>query len=95
MREGYGSRSVCECMCVCVCLSVCYRASCYIPGLYVESEAVLSFLYAFKDMCCMDFAENVFFFQEIWRHLPVTMIGDSALSRPKIYQWFLTRLQMA
>ena len=32
------------CVCVCVCLSVCYCASCYIPGLYVESEAVLSFL---------------------------------------------------
>ena len=28
MREGYGSRSVC----VCVCVSVCYHASCYIPG---------------------------------------------------------------
>ena len=23
MREGYGSRSVCECVCVCVCVSVC------------------------------------------------------------------------
>ena len=33
MREGYGSRSVC------VCLSVCYRTSCYIPHLYVQSEA--------------------------------------------------------
>ena len=40
MREGYGSRSVC----LSVCLCVCYCASCYIPGLYVKSEAVLSFL---------------------------------------------------
>ena len=32
MHEGYGSRSVCECVCVC------YRASYYIPRLYVQSE---------------------------------------------------------
>ena len=30
MREGYGSRFVCVC---------CYCASCYIPHLYVQSEA--------------------------------------------------------
>ena len=34
MCEGYGSR-----FCVCVCVCVCYRASCYIPRLYVQSEA--------------------------------------------------------
>ena len=32
MCEGYGSRFVCVCVCVCV-----YRASSYIPGLYVQS----------------------------------------------------------
>ena len=54
MREGYGSR-------VCVCVCVCYLASGYIPGLYIESEAAYSFLWTFKDMCCVDFAENVSF----------------------------------
>ena len=49
------------CVCVCVCLSVClfYHASSYIPGLYVQSEAIYSFLWAFTDMYCVDFAENV------------------------------------
>ena len=37
MRDGYGSRFVTF---VCVYLSVCYRASSYIPGLYVQSEAI-------------------------------------------------------
>ena len=32
------------------------------------------------------------FVREIWHHLPVTMIGDSAVSRPKTHQSFLTRL---
>ena len=46
-------------MCVCVCVSVCYRAGGYIPGLYVKSEAVYSFLKAFEDMHCVGFTENV------------------------------------
>ena len=57
MREGYGNRFVCLCICVCVC----YHASSYMPGLYVQSEATYSFLLAFKDMYCVDFAENVSF----------------------------------
>ncbi len=32
MREGYGSRSVCEC--------VCYRATSYIPGLQVSNTVL-------------------------------------------------------
>ena len=40
-------------------MCVCCRASCYIPDLYVQSEVVSSFLRAFKDMYCVDFAENV------------------------------------
>ena len=36
MHEGYGSRSVCLC--------VCYRASCYIPRLYIEIRVSLGFL---------------------------------------------------
>ena len=39
MREGYGSRSVCKWVSVCVC----YRASCYIPVLYVENKVPLGF----------------------------------------------------
>ena len=31
------------CECVCVCLSVCYRANCYIPCLYVENRVPLGF----------------------------------------------------
>ena len=34
MRKGYGSHSVCPS----ICLSVCYRASCYKPDLYVDLE---------------------------------------------------------
>ena len=30
---------LCVSVCVCVCLSVCYHTSCYIPCLYVQSEA--------------------------------------------------------
>ena len=36
MRESYGSRFVSEC--------VCYRASSYIPSLYVQNEAANNFL---------------------------------------------------
>ena len=32
------------CVSVCVCLSVCYRASGYIPRLYVENKMPLGFL---------------------------------------------------
>ena len=39
MHEGYGSRFVCL-----VYLCVCYHASSYIPGLYVQSEVAYSFL---------------------------------------------------
>ena len=69
MCEGYGSHFVSEC--------VCYRASGYIPALYVQSEAIYSFLYAFKDTSCVDFAENVFF----------RRYGIICLSR-----WLVTRL---
>ena len=53
MREGYGSRSVC--------LSVCYRASCYIPRLYVEIQVSLGFLCWSSRMYCVDFVENALF----------------------------------
>ena len=55
MRKGYGSRSVC------VCVSVCYRASCYIPRLYVENKVPLGFLWHFQDMHCVDFVEKALF----------------------------------
>ena len=53
MREGYGSRSVCE--------SVCYRASGYIPRLYVENNVPLGFLWRFQVMHCVAFVENALF----------------------------------
>ena len=52
-REGYGNH------CVCVC--VCYCASGYVCGLYVQTSDVYNFLYAFKDIYCVDLAENVLF----------------------------------
>ena len=39
MREGYGNCFMRVC--------VCYHASCYIPGLYVEIKVPLSFLCRF------------------------------------------------
>ena len=53
MRKGYGSRSVCEC--------VCYRASSYIPCLYVENKVPLGFLWHFQDMRCVALIENALF----------------------------------
>ena len=50
MRKGYGS-------CVCVC----YRASYYIPRLYVENKVQLGILWCFQDMHCVDFIENALF----------------------------------
>ena len=35
ISKWYGSRSVC--VSVCVCVYVCYQASCYISGIYVEN----------------------------------------------------------
>ena len=40
MHEGYSSHCVSEWVSVCVC----YCASCYIPGLYVQNEVASSFL---------------------------------------------------
>ena len=57
MREGYGSRFVSVYVCVCVC----YRASCYIPRLYVESRVPLGFLCCSQRMYCVDFFENALF----------------------------------
>ena len=68
MREGYGS--------CCVYLSVCYHASGYIPSLYVQSEAAYSFLYAFKGMYCVDFAENVSFGRYGVIYLPDRRFGS-------------------
>ena len=46
---------------LCVCLSVCNRASCYIPHLYVENQVSLGFLCWFQRMHCVDFVENALF----------------------------------
>ena len=52
MREGYGSG-------LCVFVSVYYRASCYIPHLYVESLVPLGFLLCCSQrMYCVNFIEN-------------------------------------
>ena len=42
MRKGYGGCSVC--------VSVCYRASYYIPRLYIENKMPLGFLWRFQDV---------------------------------------------
>ena len=73
MREGYGSRSVY--------LSVCYCASCYIPGSYNCMSKVMRYR-----VSCRLLKISI-----VWTSLgmfcsgdmPVTMIGDSALSPPK------------
>ena len=42
--------------------SVCkYRASCYIPHLYVESRVPLGFLCCSQRIYCVDFIENALF----------------------------------
>ena len=64
MREDYGSRSVCVCVTVCVPVHgvcVCYRASCYIPRLYVENRVPLGFLCYSPRMYCVDLVENALF----------------------------------
>ena len=57
-------------VCVCVCVSVCYHASCYIPGLYNASskQGAIRLFTAFQGV---DFVENTV--QKFWRHLPTTM----------------------
>ena len=42
-------------------MSVCYHASCYIPHLYIQSEASWDSLQALKDLYYLVFAENVVF----------------------------------
>ena len=48
-------------LCVCVCVCVCYRASCYIPHLFLESQVSLGFLWCFQPMYCVDFGEKALF----------------------------------
>ena len=40
---------------------VCYRASCYIPVLYVENKIPLGFSSYIQYMHCVDFIENALF----------------------------------
>ena len=74
MREGYSSHPLC------VCLSVCYRASCYIPRLiYVESRVPLSFLCCSQRMYCVDFVENALFKSSgeiCWSSLPSSLLDE-------------------
>ena len=44
-----------------VCVCVCYRASCYIPRLYVENRVPLGFLCCSPRMHRVDFIENALF----------------------------------
>ena len=55
MCEGYGSR------CVHVSVCVCYRASRYIPHLYIENNVTLGFLWCFQDKHYVAFVENALF----------------------------------
>ena len=57
MCEGYGSHSVCVCVCVCVH----YCTSGYITRLEVSSVVLKGFLWHFKRIYCVDFAENALF----------------------------------
>ena len=44
---------------LCVCVYIYYHADCYIPRLYNENKvSLLSFLWHFLHMCCVDFVEN-------------------------------------
>jgi hypothetical protein len=42
---------------VVLCVSVYYQASCYTPGLYLESKVPLGFLQ--QDVHCVDFVETL------------------------------------
>ena len=56
---------------LCVYLCVCYQASGYIPGLYVENKVLLSFPWHFQDMHCVKTLYNV---QKFWQHLLTTTV---------------------
>ena len=89
MREGYSSRSVC----LCVFLSVCYRASCYIPQLYDESQVSLGFLCWSQRMYCVDFVEHALFESSgdtCWPPLPSSLL-DQLLTNKRDSNGFLSR----
>ena len=44
------------------CLSVCKLTATYNPGLYIENEVPLGFLWHSQGMNCVDFVENTAFF---------------------------------
>ena len=81
---------VCHSVCVCVCVTA--LAATYLFNIIITSKVrrhtfscrLLSI--ANGGLCWKRFV------REIWYHLPVMMIGDSALSQHKTHQWLLTRL---
>jgi hypothetical protein len=78
MREGYGSRSVCECVCVC------YSATSYISLLLVSSVVLQGSLWR---MYCVDLPENALFssFGVICiEPLPSTFPGEFSMERMNI-----------
>ena len=87
MRDGYGSCSVCLC--------VCYRASCYIPRLYIESRVPLGFLCCSQHMYCVDFVEDALFksSSEIcWSTLPSSLHNKLSMDKRDSDDFFSWRL---
>ena len=80
VRKGYSSRRVC------VCLSVCYRASGYIPGLFIQSEVAYSFFCRLLKIHIVWISLKTFHSGDM-ALFACHMISDSALSwqRPSVY----------
>ena len=66
-----------------VCVCVCYRASCYIPRLYVESWVPLGFLCCSQRMYCVDFLKALFRSSgEIyWSPLPSLLLDEVSMDK--------------
>ena len=67
---------------LCVCVSVCYRASGYIPHFHVENKTPLGFLWRFQDMHCVAFVENALFKSSgdiCWPPLPSSLLEELSI----------------
>ena len=74
---------------------VCYRASCYIPGLYVESRVPLGFLNCSQRVYCVDFVETTLFKssgETCWSPLPSLLLEELSMDKRDSDGFFLRRL---
>ena len=83
---------------------VCYRASCYIPRLYVESWVSLGFLCCFQRIywvqmkhlaICVDFMENALFKSSgeiCWSPLPSPLFDELSMDKRDSDSFFSRRL---